>query len=392
MRWLGFLAIVLATALPVRAEDWTTADGKTYRNVVVIAQEDDGVRITYTGGVGKIPYYELSPDLLKRFGQDYDSLEAKRQAAAQALEEATRNEAAAAAAAAELKKQQEATNPGQANAAPVPAPPSSSTASQSPSSSVTSPAPHTAVPQPAPAVTPVEPALNSSSLPPPSLIAEVNLYPGSKFSYNQSLDLCFLDSPGVQVWPVFAEAAPAASLPAPGTLTLRIMTEGHTPQTPDRIQATFTPGNSARKSSDVPQTVKFLVDGNFIPVDQVASNSDDTASLVTPAPGSISFYLTPQQAQSIFQGKNVNFSVGSDNYRMDQNGIAVFQKYFDDVRKLPPASPNLVRIYHKFIARLPSIITVISTVCMYIILGAFAIVVAGSVAAFVMGMTRFIKM
>ena len=51
-----------------------------------------------------------------------------------------------------------------------------------------------------------------------------------------------------------------------------------------------------------------------------------------------------------------------------------------------------MRAYHHFIAELPSIITVISTVCEYIILGSFAVLVAAAIAAFVMGMTRFIKM
>ena len=77
MRWQVSLLMMLAMVLPAFAEDWTTADGKTYRNVVVIGQEDDGIRITYTGGVGKIPYYELSLDLQKRFGEDADSLEIK---------------------------------------------------------------------------------------------------------------------------------------------------------------------------------------------------------------------------------------------------------------------------------------------------------------------------
>ena len=88
----------------------------------------------------------------------------------------------------------------------------------------------------------------------------------------------------------------------------------------------------------------------------------------------------------------MNFSVGSFDYRIDDAGLATFHRYFADVDRLPPASTNLVRSYHRFINRLPSIITMISTVCEYIILGSFAILVVASMAAFIMGVTRFIKM
>jgi hypothetical protein len=380
MRWLGFFIIVLASTLTVSAEDWTTADGKTYKNVVVIAQEDDGVRITYDGGAGKIPYYELPLDLQKRFGEDYDSLEAKRKAAEKTLEDATRNADAAAAAAAQKQAQDEAT------AAQAAAQSGANGQPGSPSSQPSAPKP---APQPIVNTQPVpQPSAGPSTPPSPiALAAQAEakaLYHGSTFSYDEGQDVCYLDSPAVNVMLVVPEATPLAASPA-GTLSLRITTDGHTPQTPDQIQATFIPSGIVKASGDT-HNVKFLVDGSYVPVTNLIT--DDSGNVGT----NISFFLSPEQAQSIFKAKNVNFSVGSVNYMIDQNGIATFRKYFDDVDHLPPASSSFIRTYHKFLNRLPSIITVISTVCEYIILGSFAILVAASIAAFVMGVTRFIKM
>ncbi len=80
MRWLEDFLIIVASTFSVQAEDWTTADGKTYKNVVVIGQESDGVRVTWEGGVGKLPFYELDDDTLRKLGQD---------PAAQAIKRAT---------------------------------------------------------------------------------------------------------------------------------------------------------------------------------------------------------------------------------------------------------------------------------------------------------------
>jgi hypothetical protein len=189
---------------------------------------------------------------------------------------------------------------------------------------------------------------------------------------------------------VLPEAAPAAPN-SQGKLTLRITTDGHKPEAPDQIEATFLSANAAKYPVGN-HDIKFLVDGTYIPVNEIENSNGDLSSGAGQAAGSISFYLAPEQARSIFNGKNVNFSMGSNNYRIDQTGIAVFRKFFADVDRLPPASTNFVRSYHKFISRIPSIVTMISTVCEYIILSSFAILVAASIAAFVMGMSRFIKM
>jgi len=56
------------------AKDWTV-NGKDYHNVTVGKVEADKVYITYDGGVGTVPLAELPPDLQKRF--NYDPKEAQ---------------------------------------------------------------------------------------------------------------------------------------------------------------------------------------------------------------------------------------------------------------------------------------------------------------------------
>jgi hypothetical protein len=394
MRRLGFLLIILATTFPVLGEDWNTADGKTYRNVKVIVQEDDGVRVTYTGGVGIIPYYELSLELRKRFGEDYDTLEAKRIAAEKALAEAIRSNTATAA---ELQKLQDAVTAARIKAL------AAASAQQEEAQATTQPdaQPRTQPTAQATTQSGVQPSAQSDentqsaqplANPPAPPVEDKNPYPGSKFSYDEALDVCYLDSPAVDVFLVLPDAAPLApNSPGQGKLTLRITTDGHKPETPDQIEATFVSAVPIKKSADNSH-IKFLVDGTYLYVDEIKNTDGDASSDTGQSTENITFYLAPQQAKTIVLAKNVNFSVGNTNYRIDHSGIFVFRKYFVDVDSLPPTSTNFLRSFHKFVAGIPSIITVISTVCEYIILGSFTIIVAASIAAFVMGVGRFIKM
>lgn len=388
MRRLGALLFLLlfAVAVSARAEDWTTADGKTYRNVTVVAQEQDGVRITYTGGVGKIPYYELSDDLLRRFGQDPASLAIKRAEAQKAAADAALK---AQQDAAEQKKEQE-----EAAAA----------AAMNPSPQATPPAP-TPTPPPHPSEpSPVSPnmaaAAEPATPPPPSappfspaaLPTEDNPYPHSKFQYDENGDICYLDSYPIELYPISLDASPTApsTQGQGGTLFLRIETEGHRAEAPDVVTGVFV-SNLPLKNLPTDQKVKFLVDGVYIQGEPVPVDPD-----VPPNPSllatQVSFTLNPESVKTIVNGKNLNISVGSYDYRVDDTGLAILRGYQIDVEQLPPPSTNFVRSYHRLLNRLPSIVTMISTTCEYIILGAFALVVVASIAAFIMGLTRFIKM
>jgi hypothetical protein len=70
MRSALFLFLLGLLILPLRAEDWTTSDGKTYKNVQVLSHNAAYVTILHEDGGGRIPLSTLGPDLQKRFGYD----------------------------------------------------------------------------------------------------------------------------------------------------------------------------------------------------------------------------------------------------------------------------------------------------------------------------------
>jgi hypothetical protein len=70
MRWRVALSIMLATALPVMAEDWTTTDGKTYKNVKVIKSDAVNVTILDEDGGATVPIANLPPDVQKKLNYD----------------------------------------------------------------------------------------------------------------------------------------------------------------------------------------------------------------------------------------------------------------------------------------------------------------------------------
>lgn len=359
MRSLRLLGVFFLLVLPAAAEDWTTADGKTYRNVVVVALEDDGVRVTYTGGVGKLPYYELPLVLQKRFGEDYASLEAKRLAAVKALEEATQREQMAEEQQKLSEKNALLTSNGQQNA-------STATAKTSP----TIPA------NPTPGGAP-KPTLN-----PLAQIGHDAKYPGSRFNYDNQSDVCTLESPVVDVMLQPSNAANPTS--ATASLQLRITTDGHDPEKPDKIEIIFSPRGTIRQVN-ADSKANFLVDEASLPpiaLEDSGNQNVDRIQLVLPL----------GQVGTIFNGKNVIFSFGKNNYIINETGLGLFRKYLDDLDRLPPASTNFVKAYHKFISRLPSIADAISEVCTYLIVGSFSIVMFFLVLGFIWGMTRFIKM
>jgi len=68
------------------AEDWTTTDGTSYKDVKVIRVEDDAITILYRDGGALVPIFKLPPALQKRF--DYDPVKAKAAAEARAKADA----------------------------------------------------------------------------------------------------------------------------------------------------------------------------------------------------------------------------------------------------------------------------------------------------------------
>jgi hypothetical protein len=62
------MTLLVLTASFTRAEDWTTTDGKTYRNAKALSHDAGYVTIMYADGGARVALATLPPDLQKRFG------------------------------------------------------------------------------------------------------------------------------------------------------------------------------------------------------------------------------------------------------------------------------------------------------------------------------------
>jgi Uncharacterized FAD-dependent dehydrogenases len=95
-------ALVILAALSVSialADDFKTVDGKEYKNAKVSRVEPDGIVITFSGGIVKIPFTKLSeelqrkynynPEAAKSFAEQTDNIKRdQNEGAAQELEDA----------------------------------------------------------------------------------------------------------------------------------------------------------------------------------------------------------------------------------------------------------------------------------------------------------------
>ncbi len=71
MRRIRIVGMLLALSVAVvRAEDWTTVDGNTYKNVRVLSHDDGYVTILDDDGGAKIMLSELPSSIRVRFGFD----------------------------------------------------------------------------------------------------------------------------------------------------------------------------------------------------------------------------------------------------------------------------------------------------------------------------------
>ena len=70
-------------ALLARADDWTTADGRIYKDVKIVKQDAIAVFILDSDGQAKVPLSTLPADLQERLGYDPEKAAAlaKEQAA-----------------------------------------------------------------------------------------------------------------------------------------------------------------------------------------------------------------------------------------------------------------------------------------------------------------------
>jgi hypothetical protein len=408
MRWpLVYLVVLsLAATLPALAEDWVTLDGKSYKNVTIVSEDDDGVRVTYDGGVGKLPYYELPLDVQKRLGKDMDALRAKKEAADKALNDAMNNSSAL-----DQQKAQDAAQKAQQSAGgQIPGTtPGTSSAPGTAATTKTTSTPSTNSTQPTTTTTPGKtllPGQNPGQASPGQTSGQASSgsgangnpassvkdpYPGGIYTYDSNADVCFLDSYPATATAERPENAPDnAPVPAPpGTLTLRIATDGSIPGMPAKIEVMYLASSAVKNPGDV-RNIGIFINGLRAPVHDMADK--DTSYSSSAGVMKVAFNLPLSQARSLITAKTAEFSIGEVTYQLDDAGMNSLRRYFALVDDLPPPPTSTAQMYHKFMVALPAIITFISTACEYIVLGSFGIIVLVSAAAFAMGVSRFFKM
>lgn len=385
----------------------TTRDGKTYTDVGSIQAEEDGVSITYSGGVARILYANLPAALQKQFGQDSASVAAKKKAAdsaaaaheavAVAKEEKQKeqaNVAAEAKAAADNaaiveRKKEEADAATQAKAlayaralsrlpktfdtaTPASAGPSAGTASSGSSGVTTG--------------TQATPSSDETV----GHVADTVTYPGAEYTYDTFKDICYLDSPPAEA-SIFPEPETPDPLGGRTSLTLRSSTDGNEPQHPDKMVGTIISVINAGKLPDS-YDVTFSVDGTPIPIQENGRKLSDALSGFGQVVEYISFSLSPDQARVIANGKSVKMSIGGNNYTLEQDQTAKLQRYFGVLDKLPARSSFLVRKFRSYINGLPPLSTLFSEICVDVILALFFFVGTLGIVLFVVGATRFLKM
>lgn len=67
---MRIIFLMLLASLPMRAEDWTTSDGKSYHDIKVVRVEADAVTILDSDGGARISLAILSPELQQKFHYD----------------------------------------------------------------------------------------------------------------------------------------------------------------------------------------------------------------------------------------------------------------------------------------------------------------------------------
>jgi hypothetical protein len=65
-----FVILILCFTSIAFADDFKTTDGKEYKNAKINRVEPDGIVISFSGGIVKIPFNELSAEIQKKYGYD----------------------------------------------------------------------------------------------------------------------------------------------------------------------------------------------------------------------------------------------------------------------------------------------------------------------------------
>ena len=171
---------------------------------------------------------------------------------------------------------------------------------------------------------------------------------------------------------------------------MRIVTEGPKPTAPDLVIGTFVSESGVKIMADADK-VQFLVDGKMIDAEIIKDDDSTPAPTAAGPTDRVSFNLLPAQAQSIFGGAMINFTVGANKYRVDETGIATFRKYFVDVSSLPQPSRSYAHSFHRYWVQMPPWTTIISNVCLYFTYSCFTIVCFAGLAVGAYLVARTVK-
>ena len=77
VKWQITLAILATlSASFVLAEDFKTINGKEYKNATISRVEPDGIVITFSGGIVKIPFTKLSEELQRKYNYNPEAAKA----------------------------------------------------------------------------------------------------------------------------------------------------------------------------------------------------------------------------------------------------------------------------------------------------------------------------
>jgi hypothetical protein len=98
VKWQISLAIIaaLSTSLAL-ADDFKTINGKEYKNATVSRVEADGITIKFSGGIAKIFFVELQPEIQRKYGYDPEAEMQQKARAADLISQAALKQKARAA-------------------------------------------------------------------------------------------------------------------------------------------------------------------------------------------------------------------------------------------------------------------------------------------------------
>jgi hypothetical protein len=211
----------------------------------------------------------------------------------------------------------------------------------------------------------------------------------AKYSYDAKLDLCYIDSPVIDAVP---DAPPKNGAPVkPSSFSVRVVTEGHTPEQPDRYEATFLSlGLDATDLSR--QKITFIID-NTVPlnIDDSARRDAGTVDFSAQDVRYALFYITPQQLSRVAGASNLGIFI-DQRYDISPAGVATLRAYLADVAKLRTDTSPWGHAFHRWVSRFLPFLASLSEIGQTAVVSSFGIILLLLIVAFIFGVTRFVKM